>query len=450
MFRQMKPRGRWKNPGVPECDPNWVVRFRFGDGTVLTRAAKEGPARFPVCDKCRAVPAGENPVEVRSSCDCQRRARRWAESFLATQGELFQRREFERLEAMRRAPVVTPLAEVVARYVSGGPKTARKAVGCLRRVLEQGAGLSLEDADWSDLTEAVGIDWALVRQEAGRRGWLGYESEARVEAEGWAELRADLRRKRWALDFVNPEPWNTSIASTLAMVRAMFCDHARRYVYTGMTLPEGIGLRDCRVPVPAPDTTFSLSREVYGRMWDGLPLLKETRPEVWGLIWLHWHTGIRPAEARTAMAEDVVRDPATGRLLLRVRSAKRNRVNRADKVRVWALPADLVEVMESLCTGGHILGLDTQWDRAYRAANAWLRACGVGQAHTLYHLRKLVGTMAARRGGLEAAAQSLGNTRAAAEGHYVERGAVLEGFSDAELAPEAVMGAEVVPWRAAG
>lgn len=454
MFRQMKPTSRWKDPAVPECDPNWVVRFRFGDGSVLTRAAREGPARFPVCERCRAVPVGENPVELRSGCECQRRARRWAESFLETQGDLYQRREFERLEAMRRAPKVNDPMEVLAAFLQRGPADARARVGYLRAMIEQTLGGTMEGQfkarGWELLNESLVRDWSELRQEAGWRGWLGLGAGANMPEDGWDLLRVELaagrlpppgltgaeRRRR-----MQPMPWNTSIKGYLNKAQGIFGEKSRREFLRGLVVPELAEFRAVRLGLlKVPKGHRAMTKEQRLALLEAGDALKGTDLRLWVIHEALSRMGLRPIElwqAHPGWVEAVGDgDRLRRRLVIKNRPDEGFEVKNDEEGAIW-IPDELAAAMDEVGTPVSLIGGATRnasKNLVERTYSKWMRETAeIEGKHTCYLWRHM--TLAERRtssGG--AASAALGrHSEAVNRAHYSAQLATVEPLSDEEV-----------------
>jgi integrase len=427
IYRQPKQRP----PGLPQFEWKWVVRFFVGEDKPMTRSKHP----FPICDKCLAE-AG-NPVQTRANCGCQKAVRQWAEAFLQTHTVLLQRAELDRLAELRAVPSWTPVSEVLAVYRERGPDDRAQRLNFLATVYEQATGSDIKCLRWEDLTADLKLDWAELRQEAGRRGWLGSGGGRNMPADGWRILR-DLKRAGTlpALDDRTEAAWNTSINTYMMSINSIFGDKSRTKILRGLRVPPLESFLGCRMALPGPKGHKEIPSNVMARIDAALPLLRAEDAQVWLFEQLAEETGMRPVSVRRLVPEDLQALTPEQAAEWRTRMAAEWRVDESELsdfgglVRVAAakhgaavltpVSRAVVDLALELEVPGSLIGARSEAEaRALHARlNAWLRGCGVTGTHAAYLLRHRKGQLLRRWGGKAATAAGLGHTSEAMAGRY--------------------------------
>lgn len=437
LHRQPRPKNRWSDPLRPEFDRNWAVHF-YLLGQEKVRSAK----LYPVCDRCRAEPLGVNPVESRPKCECHRAARRWAQAFLETETALLQAGELQKLEQLRSPKKWTPLREVLATYKQRGPADRVQRLRFLRTIYEQATGRELEAADWPELTRDLVMDWAELRQEAGRRGWLGQGRGkdgrgTNMPVHGWQSLRAlKAAGELPALDDTTTAPWNTTILGHLNSAKSIFGDKSRSKVLRGLEIPELKEFAGVTLELPCPKGHKAIPAEIVARIEAGLERLREENPRVWLFFMLCDETGMRPVSVRRLDAATLTILTQEQAAEERRRMAKEWRVPEEELcafgglVRVPAakhgnevmtpVSAEVVAVAQAVMTAPSLIGARhvTEGRELHRALNTWLRGCGVTGTHAAYLLRHRKGQQMRRFGGKAAVGATLGHKGEAMADRY--------------------------------
>lgn len=444
---------RKKKRGVFEG--RWYVQFKLPR---LFRKIES--SKLPICKRCQGF---ERPLHDNAKCTCQSEVRNWAAVRL---DELALAWKGDRLESGGRKVKALTLGEVKPVYLERGPNDREGNWRSLELLVEVSLGRTGEAFEKTRLDELVPDHWdefAWCYQEYERRGWtkrgaVDAKGESIIPDDAWALVRKAMP--------VHPDPdresattGNTTIISHMRKAKSVLGPESR----DSYLKPLRERFPDClmkwwstKINITVPDNRFSLSPDVYARMWGELPKLKQHDPQAWALIRLHWTTGVRPIEARHAR-ESWLEQSADGLVLLVIKNRPAEGFCMKDRTtkqeRPWPLAVDLLELLPSLVSaGGNLLGCDLegQWDRVYRAASAWLREMGVEGTQTLYNLRKLVGTVKRRTEGKEAAADALGHsTSQTTEGSYTGTSAAIKALSDEDLRPESVMGLQRQPFKLA-
>lgn len=425
-------------------ESRWLVQFKLPE-----IGRKRESSKLPICAKCLE---NEKALQDRAKCECQKDARAWAAVRL---DELVRKWKGDRLQKSEKKVKVLMLTEVEAEYSLHGPADRDDNLAALRRVVEVSKGKPFKDVSAEDLHPDDWDIFAWCYQEYERRGWTKRDGSAPADA--WAQVRKALPA-RVVLDRKCATTGNTTILSMMRKAKSVLGALSRDSYLTALRsrFPREVvhAWWETKVKLRVPDGRFNLSREVYETMWSGLAALKQDDPQTWALIRLHWTTGLRPIESSQARVTWLEVDEG-GAVLLVVKNRPEEGFTMKDaetlQARPWPLPADLVEMLPKLVgKAGNLLGCDTpgQWDRVYRRASEWLRMCGVTGTQTLYNLRKLVGTVKRVNEGSEKMAAALGhsNTRTGEE-FYAGTSQVIKALTDAELAPEAVMGSRRTPWQ---
>lgn len=332
---------------------------------------------YPVCEKCLAVDG--DPVKERPNCgqksgDCQTGARRWAESELAVMTEAMRRGDMEKKEEWLRPKQVAKLPEVLAMFELRGPADKMQRLGSLRALWEQTTGRLLSEMDWADLTEDLVRDWAEMRQEAGRLGWLGVvrvgaakprsDSGPRrgknMPANGWAELRA--RRAAGslpALDTRTAAAWNTTIRGYLTNVKSIFGLEARQNVLRGLVLPELKEFLAVSLDLPTPKGHKALTNAQAQALLTGADVLRVTNPRLWLVNQLLMRLGCRPVEVMAARLSWIERINGEVNIIITNREDEGFTIKAgADGVEriIGPLPADLVAAIDELGTETSLIG----------------------------------------------------------------------------------------------
>lgn len=485
IFRQAKPKKRWKDPNRPEYDPNWVVEFRLPG-----EPPKRESSRLPLCDKCLAEE--KNPVETRADCriaNCLTDARRWAEARLAELGGQWKQGRIEPKRAVRSSRLM--LVEVLTLYRAKGPEDKEEGARLFEQVITRTTGRPIETVAVDELIPAWWRDWARMYQEYARRGWT---AKGKAPKDAWAQLRASLPSLP-VLDYDTPSTANTTIRSVMAKVKSVVGPESRsRYLvdlegrWPLASLEEW---RKTKISVLTPDTTFQIAPEVYAKMHKDHPKEKARDLQLWLFLAILWQTGLRPGELVAATTDwlEVADIPATDKdgkplpptrqvyLVVKNRQGSFKLKSRRSKQEcVWPLSPEVVEVIEKLAiSGGSVLGLSAGVDepeegtdrrsrRASRApedrlriaqdnllrrASSWLRKCGVTGSHTNYNFRKLVGTVKAAKEGAGAVAVALGHTsEATGQRYYAGKSVPISPLSAVDLSTDRVVGTTRSPWNA--
>jgi len=427
IYRQLKHR----EAGQPQFERKWVVRFFVGTGKPLTRSKHP----YPICDRCLAEVG--NPVESRPNCGCQVAVRKWAGAWLETHTALLQRGEMDRLSELRTPKQWTPVAEVLAVYRERGPEDRAQRLNFLATVYEQTTGKDIACLRWEDLTADLKLDWAELRQEAGRRGWLGMGAGKNMPADGWEKLR-ELKRtgKLPALDDRTEAPWNTTVGTYMTSINSIFGEKSRTKILRGLLVPELKGFLECRLSLPGPKGHKEIPAEVMAKMDEALPVLRQADARVWLFEQLCEETGVRPVSVRRLVPADLhALTPAESAVwrrkmalewkveeselcefggLLRVAAAKHGAEILTPVSAAVVAVAREVMTLESLIGAKH----ETEGKQLHAALNIWLRKRGVTGTHAAYLLRHRKGQLLRRFGGKAAAAAGLGHTSEAMAGRY--------------------------------
>jgi len=426
----------WEDPNVPEYQRNWVVVFSMPGQAQRSVTAGTKLVRYRICDRCMAEV--ENPVVTRPRCECQQRVTGWAESWLETQTVLLQRGEIARLEEMRAPKTWSSPQEVLALYVKRGPADARARVNSLGVILGQARGLSLDSFGWSDLTKRLKKDWAEMRQEAGRRGWLGLGAGKKAPAGAWEELRAlKAAGELPALDLRTVAEWNTTITSYFTNVNTIFGEDARDRILEGLRVPDLGDFLGAKFKLPKPKGHKSIPPEVMAEIERRLPALRVEDEQLYAFFRVCEETGVRPGTLR-----------ALGGEALRLLDAVGLASARAQMAAEWRVPVEeLGEFGALLCIpavkGGHevVTPVSTETVRLLvemrrdaslfgcvhptemkdlhnRRLNEWLRECGVQGTQVAYLLRHRKAQALRRFGGVAAVSVGLGHVDEAMAKRY--------------------------------
>ncbi len=353
--------------------------------------------------------------------------------------------------AIRSAKAALPLVlrEVAEQYREAGPPEREENLRALQLVVELTHGGEFDAVRVDSLHPDDWDVFVWCYQEYERRGWTSRGTPKPDNA--WVQIRREIP-KHARPDKECITKGNTTILSMAAKARSVLGPDSRDdYLKPLRERFPREAVRawwETKIRVKKPDGRFNLSRDVYEAMWQRLPVLKQDDPQVWALIRLHWTTGMRPVESQAARVGWLEVD-ATGAVLIVIKNRLDEGYRMKDSTtlqeRPWPLPADLVEMLPRLVSAqGALLGCDTpgQWDKIYRRASEWLRACGVQGTQTLYNLRKLVATVKVANEGVDAARAALGHAAGSnvTLNDYAGTSGAITALSDAALSPEAVMG----------
>lgn len=337
LYRAVKPKNRWKIPGEVEYDPNWVGYFFLGEPKPMVRTAK----LYPICPRCRAVEQGKDPVKERPDCECHRGAAKWARTFLNTQVELMRRGEMDKLRELQSPAKWTPVAEVLAVYRERGPGDRVQRLNYLDAIWEQATGQPTSRLQWDDLTGDLLRDWAELRQEAGRRGWLGAGAGKNMPERGWEVLRGLKRENKLPrLDTSVAAEWNTTIVNYLASVKSIFGAGARGNELRGLRIPPLDSFMEVKLKkvLPLPEGHKEIPEAVMLEIEKALPKLLQDDPLVWTFFSICDESGLRPVSVCRLATTD-----------LRMLSADEAAQVKAQMAREWRVKE------EELCDFGALL-----------------------------------------------------------------------------------------------
>lgn len=294
-FRQPKSKARWKSPAIPEFEPSWLVVL-YMPGMPPDRGMRR---HLPLCDDCKACPG--NPVKDRPNCACIKAVERWGKEELTTRTVLLQKGKLKELQEMREPEKYATPAKVLMTYKDRGPKDAKARVNSLRCIFEQATGKDIKDLRWSDLTDDLVLGWAEMRQEAGRRDWLGPQGQRKLPENGWQLLR-ELRDvgNLPALDRSTPLACNTSIRSYLTQAKTIFGQESRQHILRGLRVPELEKFLSVVVPVETPKGHKSIATDRWAAMIEEADVLKEDDLPAWVVHELLLRLSCRPVEVVAA------------------------------------------------------------------------------------------------------------------------------------------------------
>lgn len=378
IYRQPKKRA----PGLPPYEWKWVVRFFVGAAKPITRSKHN----YPVCgrlwkdgvetfaaDSC--LMCAEDPVKARPNCGCQKAVRKWAEKWLEAHTALLQRGDLEELDALRQPKRFTPLAEVLAVYRERGPKDRVQRLNFLATIFEQTTGRAVGSMTWDDLTADLLFDWCELRQEAGRRGWLGLGAGKNMPENGWEVLRRMKAEKRLPRrDTTTEAAWNTTIITYLASVKSIFGAQARSNELRGLHVPdlkEFLGVALAKV-LPCPRGHREIPAEVLGKLIADLPRLQMEEPKVYAMCQALAWLGGRPGTLKQLTAEALlVNEDGTG--VIRQPAKKRGLPIETP------VGVECVEALRAVCTAESLLGArhKTEAKDIHRAVNDWMTRHGM-------------------------------------------------------------------------
>ncbi len=294
-YRQIKPKSRWKIPHVRECDPSWVVVINL-PGLPEDRRMR---SHLPLCEDCKAWP--DNPVKARPNCACIKAVEKWGKEELITRTALLQQQRIEELQAMVAPKKLAGLQEVVKVYLERGPKDKKQRVNSQKAMFEQCSGREFEEMGWKDLTRDLVYSWAEMRQEAGRRGWLGLKDVQAMPADCWPQLRAlKAEGKLPALDRKTAMSANTTVLGYLTNVKTIFGQDSRQHVLRGMNLADLEHFLETKLTLKKPKGHKKIEAGRWAEMIEAEDELKQSNLRVWVLHQLLLRLNCRPKEARYA------------------------------------------------------------------------------------------------------------------------------------------------------
>lgn len=433
LYRQTKPRGRWKASDRPEHDPNWIVSLAL-PGAKRRRVTAEN---YEICAPCLAI-AG-NPVEGRPNCDCQKAVKKWASELLETELHLLRTGEIQKLQEIRAPKRLAPIARVAEVYELRGPKDANARTAALRSIVEQATGKRLEDCQWSELTRSLLMTWAEIRQEAGRRGWLGLGKRS-LPDDGWPKLREAYKVGTLpALDKSAVLQANTTIQSYWTQAKSIFGADSRTVILRELMLPDctpgtaffdflKTSFKDLRTPKGHKE----FPAEVYEQLWNAAESLKEHNLALWVVGQLLWRTGMRPIEILRAAPAWLSADAGTGDFI-RIPSTKKG------NEREWPIEADLVTAIKAVMNKDRLIGqkhVTAARLLIYSEHSLWMRSHGIEGTQTNYKFRHFVLQRIRDRDGLDATALAAGHrTTDIAESVYTKPGGKIRILTRDELRP---------------
>lgn len=429
----------WEDPNVPEYHRNWVVVFSMPGQAQRSVTAGTKQVRYRICDRCMAEV--ENPVVTRPRCECQQRVTAWAESWLETQTVLLQRGELQRLEEMRSPKKTATLGAWLDLYLQRGPEDRQARVNALRAMVEEVTGLPLESATWDTLTRELVITWAEMRQEAGRRGWLGLGRGKNMPIDGWGMIRA-MRdaRKLPPLDTQSAAPWNTTILGYLVQAKTVFGDKVRAFALRELVIPELKEFRSVSLPILTPKGHKKISPEQLMGLLSGADELRRTNLRLWVVNQMLLRLACRPVEVQASRPGWLESVGGRSRIVI-VNRAEEGFVlkagARATERRIW-VPDDLAGAMREVMTPGSLIGAKHKTEARELVEyehSRWLRAAaGLTGTQTNYVLRHLGAAERMTSEGAGAAGALLGHAdEGLVRSTYGANLATLEPLSDAEI-----------------
>lgn len=426
----------WADPNVPEYQPNWVVTFSLPGTAPKSMTAGSKLVRYRICDKCMAEVG--NPVVTRPRCDCILRVTAWAEAWLETQTVLLQRGEIERLQEMRAPKKTATLGAWLDLYLQRGPDDRQARVNALRAMVEEVTGLPLESANWETLTSGLVITWAEMRQEAGRRGWLGLGRGKNMPADGWAKIRA--MSKLPPLDTQTAQPWNTTILGYLVQAKTVFGDKVRAYALRELVIPELRDFRAASLPILTPKGHKKISPEQLLGLLKGADELRRSNLRLWVVNQMLMRLACRPVEVQAAKPSWLEVVGGRTRIVIVNREAEGFVLKagaKATERRIW-VPEDLAAAMREVMTETSLIGAKHKTearDLVEYEHSQWLRGvAGLAGSQTNYILRHLGAAERMTSEGAGAAGALLGHSgEALVRSTYGANLATLEALSDAEI-----------------
>jgi len=364
IYRQPKKR----EAGLAQYEWKWIVRFFVGSGKPLTRSKHP----YRICERCLAEVG--NPVETRAGCACQKKVKDWAELFLKTHTAMLQRGEMDRLTELLTPKKWASVAEVLGVYLERGPKDRRQRVNFLASIFEQTTGKDIARMEWEDLTRALVYDWIELRQEAGRRGWLGLSAGKNMPPNGWDELRELQRARKLRRDTETVAPWNTTILGHVVSAKSIFNGMSRDDTLRGLNIPplvDFLGVKLTKM-LPVPKGHREIEEGLMGRIVAALPALKAESPRVWAFVLLcAWLSG-RPGKALELRGDALkVQEDGTG--IITQPEAKGGNES------FTMVDAECVAAVLAVRTEASLFGVRHATDATdiLKQANAWLKSLGM-------------------------------------------------------------------------
>jgi integrase len=354
-YPKIKSKGRWKNPDVPEYEPNWLVRFN-----VLGKSWLETADGIPVA-------MGLKPVKA------------WAKERILTEAALIMQGKLDKLRALRepsKAVMLDELLKVYNGHVQGQDERLRDGLR-LAAIWTETLGLPtsqipVTDAVWCPANIE---SWMRMRQEHYRRGWT---ATRKPPVDAWDQLRRELAAGTLrGIDMSTPMACNTTIRNYLKAGRTVFA-HGRRFV-RGLELPELRDFMTYKHGLTLPSGHREISQEVVDAIWEELPNLRLRCERAWLLFQILAHSAARPVTIKRMTVEDVTWS-ADGWCTLSLPATKGG-----DAVDV-TLPPEIASPLKQHATREGLLG--GYLDRVhYKTLNPWLRRRGVEDEHAAYLLR---------------------------------------------------------------
>jgi integrase len=386
-YEKPKARSGWAVPTVPECQPNWLVRFHVGGQSWEVSA---GPM-YPVRDGLVAVKV-------------------WAETVMRTKLEAMRCGKVEQMEAVVRPARLVLLSELLAVYLGNVPPNKpdySKNAARLRMICEEITGLSADEIALTEkLLSAVQLrNWVRMRQEHFRRGW---SVRGAAPEDAWAVLRAELKAGRLAgIDKTEVMECNTTVHSYLRCAKAVFANN-NEYL-PGLVLPdlrEFLGDGSKRNPgftvkITAPKGHREIEPEVLAAITEDLARLRVESPRLWAFNQLVAWTASRPITVRR-LDRSALTVNADGSGLVTLPTTKRgNPVT-------WPVSAEVVAGVLEVTTDESLIGANGEM--TYRAHNEWLTSMGMEGTKKSSIFRHIRLQQVREHGGVEMAAAAGGHT----------------------------------------
>lgn len=380
-------------------EPNWLVRFRMPGEEPKDKTAK----LYPVCAKCLAVEG--DPVKERPNCgqksgDCQTGARRWAESELAVMTEAMRRGDMEKKQEWLKPKRHARLSEVLELFGLRGPNDRKQRLNCLKSFWMQTTGRPMGEMDWADLTPNLFRDWAELRQEAGRRGWLGLGRGKNMPEGGWAALRA-LQAGRVpgerlpALDTRTAAPWNTTILSYLTSIKTIFGEESRDNYLRSLELPPLTEFLKLSLDLPTPKGHKAMTSAQLLAILHEADKMRTTNPRLWVVNQMLMRLACRPEEVEAARPSWLEKVGGRTRIAIINREDEGFTLkagSNATERRIY-LPDDLVAAMHEVMTETSLIGAkhkteahDMIYVEHSKELRKWAKLKGAQTNYLLRHL----------------------------------------------------------------
>ena len=345
-YEKPKARSSWASADVPECQPNWLVRFHVGGSSWEVSAGPLYPVR-----------AGLVPVKA------------WAETVMRTRWEAMSTGKLEQMEAVVRPARLVMLAELLRVYLQNTPPNKpdySKNASRLRMICEEMTGLTADEIAVTDkLLSAVRLrEWVRMRQEHFRRGW---SVRGAAPDDAWSLLRAELKAGRLpGIDKTEVMECNTTIHSYLRCAKAVFANN-NEYL-PGVVLPVLREFMSFRVDVEAPEGHREIEPGVLAAIFEDLGRLRVESPKLWVYNQLLAWTGARPITVRRLNRAALMVN-ADGSGLVTVPVTKRG-----DPAQ-WPVSAEVVAGILAVATETSLIGANGEM--TYRDYNDWLTTMGL-------------------------------------------------------------------------